>query len=70
MLCGLQDLRKAAGISQQDFEKAMRQRFRDFNRVVLSAVENGTVVMTDTQTRYAAEILHCDPGDIYPAGGF
>lgn len=70
MLCSLQDLRKAAGISQQDFEKAMRQRFRDFNRVVLSAVENGTVIMTDAQTQYAAEILHCDPGDIYPAGGF
>lgn len=70
MLCGLRDIRKAAGISQQDFEKAMRQRYAEFNRVVLSAVENGTVVMTDEQTQYAAEVLRCDPAEIYPAGGF
>ena len=63
-------MRKAAGMSQTDFEQAMRQRYGEFNRVVLSAVENGTVVLTDEQTQYAAEVLHCDPGDIYPAGGF
>ena len=70
MLCGLRDIRKAAGISQQDFEKAMRQRYAEFNRVVLSAVENGTVIMTEEQTQYAAEVLRCDPAEIYPAGGF
>lgn len=70
LLCSLQDLRKAAGFSQQDFVEAMRRRGGDFNRVVLSAIENGAVIMTDEQTQYAAEILHCDPGDIYPAGGF
>ena len=70
MLCCLRDMRKAAGVSQIEFERAMRQRYGEFNRVVLSAIENGIVVMTDEQTQHAAEILHCDPGDIYPAGGF
>lgn len=70
LLCCLRDIRKAARVSQVEFEQAMRQRYGEFNRVVLSAVENGTVVMTDEQTQYAAEVLHCDPGDIYPAGGF
>lgn len=70
MLCCLRDIRKASGMSQTDFERAMRQRYGEFNRVVLSAIENGTVVMTDAQTQYAAEVLQCDPGDIYPAGGF
>lgn len=70
MLCCLGYIRKQAGILQDEFERAMQQRFPRFNHVVLSAVENGTVLMTDEQTQHAAEILHCDPGDIYPAGGF
>ena len=70
MLCCLCDIRRQAGITQDEFERAMRQKFPKFNHGVLSAIENGLVIMTDEQTQYAAEIVHCDPGDIYPAGGF
>lgn len=65
--CRLRALREAKGMSQSAFVKAMAEHWPQLDRVALSKVECGHVVLHPHALRHAARILGVMPWDIYPS---
>lgn len=66
LVCNLKDLRLLDNVTQSDFVRFMRERCPEFDRMTLSKAENGHILLTPAALAAAAEILGCNPDNIYP----